>query len=196
MSAFLIDESKVLRVGYPRWDGLSRSLTSCAPLRIAYLPTHRSEGDDANVIKQMLFGFERALGEYSQNLEFIFRPHFYDAKHFSDFEFQHLTLDHSDCVNDLLNEIDLLITDYSSVAFDFAATGRPVMFLAPDLNNYIQNHRDLYFSYAEFAIRYYSTPQELLGDVVALSHNELNCLKFALRSEGNVSDNLLTRIHG
>ncbi|MBG6225749.1 CDP-glycerol glycerophosphotransferase [Arthrobacter sp. CAN_A2] len=38
--------------------------------------------------------------------------------------------------NDLLAIIDVLITDYSSVAFDFMATGRPILYYAHDLEEY------------------------------------------------------------
>jgi glycosyltransferase involved in cell wall biosynthesis len=38
--------------------------------------------------------------------------------------------------NDLLAVTDLLVTDYSSIFFDFLASGRPVVFLAPDLQHY------------------------------------------------------------
>ncbi len=39
-------------------------------------------------------------------------------------------------VTDLLIAADALLTDYSSLMFDFAATGRPILFLAPDLAHY------------------------------------------------------------
>ncbi len=39
-------------------------------------------------------------------------------------------------VTDLLIAADALLTDYSSLMFDFAVTGRPILFLAPDLADY------------------------------------------------------------
>ncbi|WP_422389995.1 CDP-glycerol glycerophosphotransferase family protein [Arthrobacter sp. N1] len=41
--------------------------------------------------------------------------------------------------NDLLSVIDVLITDYSSIAFDFMATGRPIIYYAYDLEEYQQS---------------------------------------------------------
>jgi CDP-glycerol glycerophosphotransferase len=38
--------------------------------------------------------------------------------------------------NELLLAVDVLVTDYSSAIFDFAATGRPMLFFAPDLESY------------------------------------------------------------
>jgi|TARA_R110002073_G_scaffold25832_3_gene85304 CDP-glycerol glycerophosphotransferase (TagB/SpsB family) len=46
-----------------------------------------------------------------------------------------------------INDVDLLISDYSSVIFDFLLTGRPVIMAAFDLASYIEKSRALYFSY-------------------------------------------------
>ncbi len=46
----------------------------------------------------------------------------------------------------LLWGIDTLITDYSSMAFDYAVTGNPLIFLAPDLEHYAAT-RGLYLDY-------------------------------------------------
>ncbi|WP_211878091.1 CDP-glycerol glycerophosphotransferase family protein [Pseudarthrobacter albicanus] len=46
--------------------------------------------------------------------------------------------------NDLLAVVDVLITDYSSIFFDFMATGRPIVYFAYDLDEYA-SERGLYF---------------------------------------------------
>jgi CDP-glycerol glycerophosphotransferase (TagB/SpsB family) len=53
-------------------------------------------------------------------------------------------------VTPVLSAVDLLITDYSSIAFDFALTGRPIVFLAPDVASYSAS-RGLYADYATFS---------------------------------------------
>jgi CDP-glycerol glycerophosphotransferase len=47
-------------------------------------------------------------------------------------------------IADLLLITDVLITDYSSVMFDFAVTGRPMIFFTHDLQRYSAK-RGLYF---------------------------------------------------
>ncbi|MFJ2030322.1 CDP-glycerol glycerophosphotransferase family protein [Streptosporangium sp. NPDC087985] len=52
-------------------------------------------------------------------------------------------------VTDLLLIADVLITDYSSLMFDYAGTGRPMIFFARDLEHYRQRQRGFYFDPAE-----------------------------------------------
>lgn len=50
----------------------------------------------------------------------------------------------------LLTRTDLLVTDYSSIYFDFLLTDRPMVFFAPDLQSYLTNDREMFFDYNEF----------------------------------------------
>jgi CDP-ribitol ribitolphosphotransferase / teichoic acid ribitol-phosphate polymerase len=52
-------------------------------------------------------------------------------------------------VNDLLFAIDLLITDYSSIVFEFSTLLRPMLFFAYDLDEYVAS-RDFYVPFSEF----------------------------------------------
>ncbi|HXG26984.1 MAG TPA: CDP-glycerol glycerophosphotransferase family protein [Candidatus Binatia bacterium] len=54
--------------------------------------------------------------------------------------------DHPD-VNELLLVADVLVTDYSSVIFEFSLLGRPIAFLAPDHEAY-ERERGFYFDFA------------------------------------------------
>ncbi|MGP6171536.1 CDP-glycerol glycerophosphotransferase family protein [Microbacterium sp. A196] len=51
----------------------------------------------------------------------------------------------------LLLIADALITDYSSVMFDYSVTGKPMFFLVPDLDHYRGQLRGFYFDLAERA---------------------------------------------
>lgn len=48
-------------------------------------------------------------------------------------------------IAELYAAADVLVTDYSSAMFDFAVTGRPLMFLAADLEEYRDSIRGFYF---------------------------------------------------
>ena len=52
-------------------------------------------------------------------------------------------------VNDLLFAVDLLVTDYSSIVFEFSTQDRPMLFFAYDLDEYIAS-RDFYVDYRAF----------------------------------------------
>jgi CDP-glycerol glycerophosphotransferase (TagB/SpsB family) len=54
-------------------------------------------------------------------------------------------------MNDLLAAADVLITDYSSVVFEFALLSRPVVFYAPDLEDYSMK-RAFYRPFDDYAI--------------------------------------------
>ena len=51
-----------------------------------------------------------------------------------------------DDIQELYVLSDILITDYSSVFFDYAHSRRPILFFVPDLNHYIENVRGLYLN--------------------------------------------------
>ena len=50
--------------------------------------------------------------------------------------------------NELLSAVDILITDYSSIYFDFLLTDRPILFYIPDFKSY-ENMRGIYFKLEE-----------------------------------------------
>ncbi len=55
-----------------------------------------------------------------------------------------IDLSHIDDITQLCVVADVLITDYSSVFFDFAVTGRPILFYCYDLALYAENLRGFY----------------------------------------------------
>ncbi len=68
-------------------------------------------------------------------------------------------------VNDLLFVVDLLITDYSSIVFEFSTLGRPMLFYAYDLDEYIAE-RDFYVPFEAFVPgRIVRTSDELLDAI-------------------------------
>jgi CDP-glycerol glycerophosphotransferase (TagB/SpsB family) len=54
-------------------------------------------------------------------------------------------------VNDLILAADVAVLDYSSMRFDFALTGRPMVFLVPDLDDYESRTRGFLWDFGETA---------------------------------------------
>jgi CDP-glycerol glycerophosphotransferase len=54
-------------------------------------------------------------------------------------------------VRDLYLAADVLVTDYSSVMFDFAVTGKPMIFFAYDLERFADSVRGFYFDFTASA---------------------------------------------
>ena len=53
-------------------------------------------------------------------------------------------------VTELYLAADVMITDFSSVMFDYTVTGKPIMFLAPDIERY-REERGFYFDFEDTA---------------------------------------------
>ena len=71
-------------------------------------------------------------------------------------------------VNDLYTAADILVNDYSSVMFDFCVTGKPIIFLTPDIAQYRDSTRGFYFDLEEKA------PGPLLSTTEEVVHSIKN----------------------
>lgn len=71
-------------------------------------------------------------------------------------------------ITDLFLAADQLVTDYSSVMFDYSVLGRPMIFFVPDLAEYRDDVRGVYFDLAELAP---GPVVETQADVVAAIRN-------------------------
>lgn len=80
--------------------------------------------------------------------------------------------------NELLSIVDVLITDYSSILFDFLATGRPILLYAYDEEEY-KRERGLYFSMDEL-------PGDKCSDVESLSGRLAAVLKLGARDQKRI----------
>ena len=70
--------------------------------------------------------------------------------------------------NTVLAATDILITDYSSIFFDFLSTGRPIAFLTPDIDDYA-GYRGLYVEPGEWPGPVTTTVDELATELVTLT---------------------------
>lgn len=70
-----------------------------------------------------------------------------------------------DDIQELLAVSDILISDYSSLIFDFALTKRACFLYVPDLNEYIQKERALYFDIKQLPFIKASSNNDLLSAI-------------------------------
>ncbi|TYB48488.1 bifunctional glycosyltransferase/CDP-glycerol:glycerophosphate glycerophosphotransferase [Actinomadura chibensis] len=106
-------------------------------------------------------------------------------------------------ISELFLVSDVLVTDYSSAMFDFAATGRPMVFFTYDLERYRDHVRGFYFDFeAEAPGPLLSTTQEVvdaLREPVALDAGYRNArAAFAARycphDDGQAAARVLDRV--
>lgn len=71
-------------------------------------------------------------------------------------------------VSELFLVADALITDYSSVMFDFTVTGKPIFFFTPDLQHYREKLRGFYFDLIPVA------PGPVISETAELVHQVRN----------------------
>lgn len=110
-------------------------------------------------------------------------------------------------INPVLPAVDVLVTDYSSIAFDFALLGRPIVFLAPDAQEYAAT-RGLYEPYPDFTggsdVTTWDAVLGLLGDPAALTGLAAHAVHLAAThheyrdgsNTARVYEELLTRLGG
>jgi CDP-glycerol glycerophosphotransferase len=108
-------------------------------------------------------------------------------------------------ISELFLVTDAVITDYSSVMFDFAPTGRPLLFFAYDLEQYRDDLRGFYFDLeAEAPGPLLATSGEVIEaladlDAVASSHQDAYqafARKFCPLDDGKAAARACDRIFG
>jgi len=108
-------------------------------------------------------------------------------------QFQNQIVDFSEYreINDLLFITDILVTDYSSVLFEYAFLVRPLVLYAPDLDTYI-NDRDFFYPYADYAYGTVAKTVNELADAVKAEKIDTDKMaafkdKFLSACDGNSS---------
>lgn len=93
--------------------------------------------------------------------------------------------------NDLLSAVDVLVTDYSSIAFDFLTTRRSLIFYVPDIEKY-KVDRGLYLEPSELpgtVCRDHATLAQALADETTYEREQYDAAiqKFAPMEDGNAA---------
>lgn len=166
-SAFSIPDTNVKALGYPRNDVLFdedhnseymkklKKRYKCNNI-LAYLPTYRDNADQGKDFELFSkYGFDRKAMEAflkETNSILLIKLHYVEQERMKN---KHIDVgsrivyaDENEVadINDVLPYVDILITDYSGVYFDYLLLNRPVIFAAFDFETYVEQ-RGLYDDY-------------------------------------------------
>lgn len=154
-------EGEMLETGYPRNDILynaddgkiedikSRLNIPKNKKVILYAPTFRDKSFESETIESELilnFDLNKLKDEISDEYVIIIRAHYYVSSKLDLTNYKGFAFDYSsyDDIAELYLISDILITDYSSVFFDFANLKRPILFYPYDLEEYNSVDRGFY----------------------------------------------------
>lgn len=157
----------VVAKGYPRNDSLTRErMAENRPAirrrlgipegktAILYAPTWRDDAKNASRQYEMVtyLDFEKAQQQLGEDYVLLLRGHHNIAgqRQTAANKFVIDVTEYPE-VNDLYTAADILVNDYSSVMFDFCVTGKPIVFLTPDIAQYRDSTRGFYFDLEEKA---------------------------------------------
>ncbi|MGN7312570.1 CDP-glycerol glycerophosphotransferase family protein [Alkalicoccobacillus gibsonii] len=180
-------ESQIMVTGLSRFDSLVDSSHSEEPKQILVMPTWRDwindsrkdflESDFYKNYISLLKDEEIHTTLDKANLILKFAPHYeIQKKYKEDFQSIHpriKVVDFSEeSVKELMQTSSMLITDYSSVVFDFNYMNKPVLFYQFDLNDYLK-HRGSYVDLSK----------DLIGDNVASTQELIEKIQEAANND-------------
>ena len=157
-------EYKILEEGYPRNDRLAKAdpeesaalkekLGVAGKKVILYAPTWRDNQhvSGKGYTYRTEVDFDRLREELGEDHVILFRAHYLVANSFDFARYGDFIRDVSSYpdINDLYIASDMVVTDYSSVFFDYSILERPVIFYMYDLEEYAGEMRGFYLSLDE-----------------------------------------------
>jgi len=177
----------IIEQGYPRNDFLHTvTNTQCAAIKrrlsipegrtvVLYAPTFRDDQRHAGIGYTIDTGidFPAFIEQLGRTHVLLFRAHYLVASQVDFSAFGSAVIDVSDVsdINELYAVSDLLVTDYSSVFFDYANLGRPILFFPYDLERYTEELRGFYLDISALPGPIARTQAELINAIVALSEH-------------------------
>lgn len=166
-------KGEILEIGYPRNDIFYKKNNKKdielikeklkIPLNkkvILYAPTYRdNESIDVvkpkeNVWDELKIDLKLLYKKLANDYVLIIRAHHLKTKKFKIEYMSEIAIDFTDPeydIQELCLISDILITDYSSVIFDYAHLKKPMLFFTYDLNEYKNKIRGMYLDFEEIA---------------------------------------------
>lgn len=164
---FGIDQNRILPLGAPRTDlffnktmqdDVKTKIYAQLPFLVGkkvvlFAPTFRGNGQQSAYYPFDWIDYQELYENLAdKGYVFLFKIHpFVKNTPAIPYEYSDFFFDVSDYreVNELLLVSDLLITDYSSVVFEYSLLKRKTIFYAPDLSDYMSS-RNFYVDYLDF----------------------------------------------
>jgi len=208
-------EGKILETGYPRNDKLSLAtgverqrireeigVSDPSVTLVLYAPTWRDYSRTATGNWQPVLYLDENLA-LPEGFKMLYRGHSNTHEaHKSKTSETFIDVTRYPNITDLYLAADALITDYSSVMFDFTVTGKPIMFLTPDLERY-RSERGFYFDFeAEAPGPILNTEAEVLKALQSLDEISRNYqtkyrnwqLKFDAHEDGHAASRVIAEV--
>ncbi len=212
-------ECKIIEEGYPRNDFLSNYTESDIKRIkkevgidninnkkiILYAPTWRDNQHTSGVgyTYKADVDFDLLQKELSNEYIILFRAHYFVANSFDFEKYKGFIFDvsHYESINDLYVVSDMLITDYSSVFFDYAILKRPIIFYMYDLEAYRDDIRGFYIDLEELPGQIVQREEELINNIKSINlktfyderYKTFND-KFNYLDDGKVSKRVIDKI--
>lgn len=136
----------VAETGYPRID-LTLNAKDAKKLKIRqqlnldaskpvvlYAPTWRGELGSASEDTDKIYKEIKVI--QSLGVQVLFRGHYFVETAITGTDLSSLVVPEDINTNELLSVVDCLVTDYSSVAFDFMVTSKPIIYFVEDYEEY------------------------------------------------------------
>ncbi len=208
-------EDIIIEEGYPRNDSLFH-YTEKDVKRIKdkynipkdkkvifYLPTFRDNQHESGVGYTYNLGidFDSLKKKFGDKYVILFSPHYFVAKQVDVSKYKGFVIDVSDNddINDMYIVSDVIMTDYSSVFFDFANLKRPMIFYMYDLDLYKGKLRDFYLDLDELPGPIAETQEDLEKNLANLDKDFKNYAikyekfnkKFNYLDDGNASERVI-----
>jgi CDP-glycerol glycerophosphotransferase (TagB/SpsB family) len=177
LSAFELPTADVWETGLPRIDKFKSTAPETLiqslderfnhPLKVLYMPTFRDK--EWGTFNPFLHtGFDSA--EFNtllekHNIVFLYKGHYVDSnvkEESSSRRFITISDNDYDDLYTFVRDVDVLITDYSSIYFDFLYLRKPIILLPFDEEAYVTQSRPFYFDYALLEAKKVYSWQELM----------------------------------
>ena len=211
-------ENIIIEKGYPRNDFLfnktQKDITLIKeklkiPINkkvIFYLPTFRDNQHTSGIgyTYELQIDFDRLRKAIGDEYVVLFSPHYFIANSIdlSKYEGFVINVARYDEINELYLVSDIIMTDYSSVFFDFANLKRPIVFYMYDYDLYQSRLRDFYISLDELPGPITRTQEELEKCIINIEtefpkyerkYEDFN-KKYNYLDDGNASERVIKEI--